>query len=460
MNNQPLVTVVIPTFNRGGLLIDAVRSAANQIYTPVEVIVVDDGSQDETAARQIVSLFPQARLIRQTNQGVAAARNTGLQAAQGEWISFLDDDDWIFPQKIARQIELLQQNSKLDVVHCGYSFTDQQGRLLEHQWLLPQGNILARLAISNFIWVGAPLVRRNRLRQISGFDITINSISADWDCWLRLALSGCQFGCVEQPLGAYRLQKDSMVTNMAALQTATLQVLDKLFGRADLPADLLTVKDQAYANQRFWLACRYYAAGHYESAQANLTRSINLQPGLTTQPGELVYKLVQSAFDPRIEMPSVFIKSVFEHLPEGLAGMASYQEAAQTLTVAVEKAVGRGKAGSKPEKLPAISSQFFPEYYLKLITDLSMRLPVPDPIEFARQSIDVLPTEIKLASSARQKMLAEVSIARAFQSAAARQDSQALRAALQGIWLNPRYLLNRGVLALTARAVIKCLQPK
>ncbi len=111
---QPLVSVVIPTFNRAAFLPSAVRSALEQTLREIEVIIVDDGSTDATpeVCRALAEADPRVRLVRQANRGLAAARNAGLAAATADWVAFLDDDDLWVPEALATMRALTGRNHR------------------------------------------------------------------------------------------------------------------------------------------------------------------------------------------------------------------------------------------------------------------------------------------------------------------------------------------------------------
>ncbi len=124
MNNNPLVSIIIPTFNRCGVLKRAVLSAVNQTYKKIEIIIVNDASTDATA--EVAGLVNDPRLkyiIHEKNQGLAATRNTGIKNSSGEYITFLDDDDEWAPEKISHQLEVFQnENHGIGLVFTnGYS---------------------------------------------------------------------------------------------------------------------------------------------------------------------------------------------------------------------------------------------------------------------------------------------------------------------------------------------------
>src|SRR6516165_447182 len=114
-NMNDLVSVVIPTYNYRHFVTDAVASALEQTYQPVEVLVVDDGSRDDTRAR-LTPYLDRIRYIYQENQGLSAARNTGIRAAKGVWIALLDSDDAWHPRKLETQMEFIRQHPDIGVL--------------------------------------------------------------------------------------------------------------------------------------------------------------------------------------------------------------------------------------------------------------------------------------------------------------------------------------------------------
>jgi len=125
----PLVSVVIPTYNSADFLIQALNSVLNQTYSNYEIIVVDDGSSDNTS-QAIEPWRSQIRYIYQDNQGVAAARNRGIDAATGDFIAFLDADDLFLPQKLQQQVAVFEAQPDLGMVISGWQVTDAEGEVI------------------------------------------------------------------------------------------------------------------------------------------------------------------------------------------------------------------------------------------------------------------------------------------------------------------------------------------
>ena len=186
-----LVSVVIPTFNYGRFLQRAIDSVLAQTYSPLECIVVDDGSTDETA--QVLSRYgDRVQAIRQANLGVSRARNTGIRASRGDFVALLDADDAWAPAKIASQVEMLLADPELGVVGCASELVGDGGppravRVRQVPRDLPDR--LRRLATRE-AWVegscSGAMVPRRVLDEVGLFDEALQA-GEDWDLWLRIA---------------------------------------------------------------------------------------------------------------------------------------------------------------------------------------------------------------------------------------------------------------------------------
>lgn len=189
---HPLVSVIIPVHNGGRYLRAALESVFAQTYRPFEVIVVDDGSADDSGV--IAQSFSEVRYIPQANQGVAAARNNGIEAARGEFFAFLDQDDLWTPEKLKLQIAYLQSHPDV-----GYTLTQQQF-FLDPGATIPAWFRKELLSEAHTGWVlGTVVVRRTAFEQIGNF-ATGYSAASDGDWFFRAKAAGISMAVVPELL--------------------------------------------------------------------------------------------------------------------------------------------------------------------------------------------------------------------------------------------------------------------
>src|SRR5256714_11741982 len=199
---MPRSSIIIATHNRPQLLPRAVASAL-AAGVDVEVIVVDDASPDETA--DVCRALKGIKYLRvDRNQRVAGARNIGLVASKGEYISFLDDDDMRLPGSLDLQIELLARNPDAALVYGQALYADHNGQVSDELYPIecPQGDILWELLTQNFIPCGSAVFRRSAVVHLGLLDDTIPGLD-DWDLWIRIAELH-QVVAVEQPVVTWR----------------------------------------------------------------------------------------------------------------------------------------------------------------------------------------------------------------------------------------------------------------
>jgi hypothetical protein len=218
----PTVTVVIPCFNQGRYLAAALKSVLDQSHRPAECIVVDDGSTDDTAT---IAARSGARVIRQPNRGVSAARNAGLAAAHGDLIVFLDADDVLLRGALAMEAVALWSNEHAAAVVTRCEVMDEAGTPLpvSHHEIDPE-NLYRDWLSRNFVWTpGAAMFRRSALVEVGGFVEDLGP-AADYAVYLQLARDG-RVTFVGGSAVRYRQHPGSMSRDPALMLRATLQVL-------------------------------------------------------------------------------------------------------------------------------------------------------------------------------------------------------------------------------------------
>jgi glycosyltransferase involved in cell wall biosynthesis len=231
------VSVVVPAYNAGQTLDQTLASARGQTYSNLEIIVVDDGSTDDTAAiaARHVAADRRVSVISQANAGVAAARNVGVAASEGEFIALLDADDLWASSKIEQQLAVFAQGDpRVALVYTWFALLDVQSRVIK---LGPQieheGDVLDPLAYYNFIGNGSsPLIRRTAIEEVGGFDATLRARGGqgceDWKLYFEIA-ERHHFALVPEALTGYRHTHNNMSSDgLQMLRSRDLCIADLL----------------------------------------------------------------------------------------------------------------------------------------------------------------------------------------------------------------------------------------
>ena len=239
MNPPPTVSVVIPTYNRGKHIIETLDSVFAQTFKSFELIVVNDGSTDDSAnVLGPLAKSGQIHYIEQTNAGPAAARNRGLAEAKGEFVAFLDDDDLWPGDKLEWQFAALQGDPHLLAVYGSFTLLGK-----EHiKWVdfdtCPSGMIREELCRGNYVGSpGVALIRTGAIRAIHGFDVSLKG-PEDWDLWIRLSETG-QSMFVNKTALLYRVHEKSVSGDYWSMYTQSMRVARKHYGSAGQRAQYL-----------------------------------------------------------------------------------------------------------------------------------------------------------------------------------------------------------------------------
>lgn len=247
---SPKVSTVIPTYNSAKSVVRAVESVLAQTWPVQEIIVVDDGSQDDT--RSVMEPFSdRVRYVHQDNAGSSAARNTGIEQATGDWIAFLDADDTWRPTKMEMQISVLEEHPNLAWIAGAYDNVTKgeflaackpptQAAFAEESVI---GDAIQLFAEGGSIWTGTVMIRRDVFGEVGDFDVAQRT-SHDLDLWLRIAVPHPKLGWVSRTLADYEINNPDGLTT-TSVEGGDETLID-FYSRAHRLGDLLPPHRKRY----------------------------------------------------------------------------------------------------------------------------------------------------------------------------------------------------------------------
>jgi glycosyltransferase involved in cell wall biosynthesis len=271
---QPRVSVIIPTYNSEKYIEQCVKSVLEQTYTNYEVIVIDDGSQDHT--QQILKpYFPVIKYIYQDNQGAAKARNNGCEIAQGEFLAFLDADDFFLPQKLEKQVAVFDANSSIDLIQSGWYCVNQEGKnwIAVMPWNTAPELNLETWILHKCVRPSSLILRREWWNKIGGFDHHYPP-TEDLDFVLRLSLMGCKTVWLKEIHACYRQHDQNLMSGGLKVIKNTENLMNQFFNRSDLPEKILRLRRKESYDRWVWLAWRMYRDGYPDLMVNCLEKSI------------------------------------------------------------------------------------------------------------------------------------------------------------------------------------------
>jgi glycosyltransferase involved in cell wall biosynthesis len=285
----PVISVVIPAYNAAQYIERTINSVLLQSFSEFEIIVVNDGSTDNTIVILDDIADPRIKVVQQDNAGVSAARNNGVQQAVAKYIYFLDADDIIAPDALTRCWQTLSQSPEMVAVY-GESLTFIDDKQVESLLSAtphvmakrPEGQIVKDLLKQNFICTGAIMVRKTAIKQLNGFSRKLK-LGEDWVFWIELATLG-RFVYLPMPvLCLYRQHPQSAARSLALNADEMTAAIDYIY---QLPAvlkqfttkQLVSLKKQAQANAYCYSAQEYLKRKQWNHARTLYLKSLKIRP--------------------------------------------------------------------------------------------------------------------------------------------------------------------------------------
>ena len=277
--HTPLVSVIIPTFNRAHIISRSIESVLRQTLSDYEIIVVDDGSTDNTRTLLRDRFGDTVSYIgKPNNEGLSAARNTGIERARGTYIAILDDDDCWLPEKLARQVKLMESDPAPGLVYCGSLKVNGRGEVLEEMKPTKRGDIFEDLLHRNYLLgpASVALFTRDVLRKSGLFDPDL-SPCADWDLWIRMARCAL-VDFVDQPLVHYVLHEGNMHGNIRGMEKDTFALLNKYWPGLAEETGCVELKNKVYSDHAIHFAWQYYERGEEQQFKRLLRQALEYYP--------------------------------------------------------------------------------------------------------------------------------------------------------------------------------------
>jgi len=317
---MPEISIIMPAYNQEQYIQDAIESVITQSFSDWELIIVDDGSTDRTS--EVMESFVDSRIrcFYQSNQERSAARNIGLTHATGQFVAFLDADDFWHPSFLESQRHVLITQPNVGLVACGTCIVDMQGRIIDCR---PTGirndasqAITTRLLLQgNQMSCGAVLARTDAVRSVHGFDPTLRQ-GEDWDLWIRMSIR-YKLAANELPLFYYRRQNDFMPTRIATRggHSVTVDIVNRIFAQFDLSsleidrAELLAT----HHLQAAWLAS---AIGEQDIRNQRIISMLDIDPDFGIHNRDILTDVLAHA--------SVALYAVFTPISEGLRYVGAF----------------------------------------------------------------------------------------------------------------------------------------
>jgi glycosyltransferase involved in cell wall biosynthesis len=279
-NKMPTVTVVIPAYNAIRYLPETMDTVLNQTYQDFEVLVVNDGSTDETPnwVNQLSEKEPRVRMVSQSNQGLAGARTTGVTNARGKYVAFIDADDLWELTKLEKQVQSLESNPQAGLCYTWTALADSEGKatgrvIASHA----EGDVWQQLTEMNIVCCGStPMIRRSCFDDVGLFARDI-SPSDDWDMWWRISAK-YPFTVIKEPLIRYRQHPNNSSKKCEHMLETTRILIERNFAHA--PTELLHYRNRSYGCIYLYLGWRAIENQDYQQAQEFRDQAIAHRPQL------------------------------------------------------------------------------------------------------------------------------------------------------------------------------------
>jgi glycosyltransferase involved in cell wall biosynthesis len=324
----PTVSVVLATYNRSNLLPKAIESVLQQTFPDFELIIVDDGSTDNTA--EIVSRYPDPRINYQpVKHGERSrARNIGIQLSRGHYIAFLDSDDWYLPDKLKDQVQILQSHPECGMTLGDWQIVNGSGEVIQE--MRPWENYRdASLTVEDWLFHTSAtpitvLIKREWFERGLSFDPSLY-MSEDIELWMRLSLSGCKIIWTRSMIAVVLAHETNSLRDWPKVYAGRMEFLNRIFENPAVNLAIKASQDEIYARFHLGLAWLAFDSGLLAEGANELEKAITRFPDFKKDEGKIILDaIIDYSQYFLIRDPIKFVSQVFTHLPPGGSFLQRY----------------------------------------------------------------------------------------------------------------------------------------
>lgn len=284
MTSTADVSIIVPCYNAARFLPDTIRSVLDQEGVDIQLILVDDGSTDETPTiiAEVAKRDKRVLSLTITNSGVSAARNVGIKHARGEFLGFLDADDLLVSGSMLSQCAFLRAHPEYGAVAGSFERIDEAGRVISRE--LQSGDAIEsrRMLLGNCVHTSSVLMRHDVVQKLKGMDTAL-IVAEDWDFFSRMILDGVVIGCQKRVVSQYRIVTNSLSSNPSRMTECCLRVMEKTFASPQLKQEWKEYRKEAEIRVRRNGASRALAVGQFEEARTQFSALQQLDKALFEQ---------------------------------------------------------------------------------------------------------------------------------------------------------------------------------
>lgn len=274
---SPIVSVIIPSYNAARFVTEAIDSVLGQTFQDFEVLLVDDGSTDNTKEILSKKYGDLIQYLYKKNGGVSSARNYAIEKARGKYIALLDADDAWMPEKLEKQVFLLESNKEIGLCYTGAIKVDEQLNFKQYVEAENYEDACEALLLKmNILILSSAMIRKDIVLLTKGFDSKF-STCADKEYWLRLGLL-TKFAPVKDYLVKYRDVQDSMSSNPDLSKRDTINTLNKFFSSSNLPEKYKNIRNKSYSNNLMVVAGEFLHSKRFKDSLSCMWQAILYNP--------------------------------------------------------------------------------------------------------------------------------------------------------------------------------------